>query len=96
MGLCITPTKAKSVVVHRIVGAVVKGEHDDEKIDFYGVLTDIIVLNYLGETKYSSSSMIGVMLEIKKMVIYSDVYITSINIFCQWYKDDPLCVSMSS
>lgn len=46
MELCITPTRAKSIVVHRIVGAVVKGEHDDEKIDFYGVLMDIIVLNY--------------------------------------------------
>ncbi|XP_059650232.1 uncharacterized protein LOC132295992 [Cornus florida] len=59
-------------------GVVVKGEHDSKEIDFYDVLVDVMVLNYLGENKVHLFKCDWFNVGNQRMGIHSDGNITSV------------------
>lgn len=62
-------------------GVVVKGEHEDHDMDFFGILTYIIVLNYYW---WDVSNRKGIRI---------DEHFMSVNLFHIWYKDDPFVLA---
>lgn len=71
-------------------GVLVKGDHDDNSTDFFGVLKSIVELEYIKDNR-------SVLFECewfetdkrKKACIQQDEFFLSINITKTWYKDDP-------
>ena len=66
---------------HRITqnsGICVSGEHDGEDVNFYGVLTNVVELDFLFGYK-------------KK--IQQDPYFTIINVSSTWYENDPFILA---
>ena len=78
-------------------GLVVKGEHNDEEIYFYGVLTNIIQLNYIKHKQpilfecewYEADKK-------KKSGIQIDEHFTSVNVNGRWYKNDPYVLAIQA
>lgn len=73
-------------------GVVVKGEHEDCDMDFFGILTDIIGLNYCGGNQVFIFKCDWWHLSNRKGIC-TDEHFTSINISHTWYKDDPFVLA---
>lgn len=71
---------------------VVPGEHDDEEIDFYGILTEVIEIqlsNYrviLFRCKWFD-------IDRKRKRVRQDYHLTSINVTRTWYIEDPFILA---
>lgn len=73
-------------------GVVVKGDYESQDKDFYGVLVDIIELEYIHGNRvflfkcdwWDVSRRTG---------IHVDNHFTSVNVSKTWYKDDPFVLS---
>lgn len=78
-------------------GIKAEGTHKDESIDFYGVLTEIIELNYIANKNGPRSVILlrceWFNLEGKTYQLNNDGYFKSINIGSRWYKNDPFILS---
>jgi len=74
-------------------GIMTQGTHKDECIDFYGVLSEIIVLRYPSNKQFTRSVVIfrcdWYNLEGRKTGMKDDGYFRSINVEHYWYKNDP-------
>ncbi|XP_052171551.1 uncharacterized protein LOC127787533 [Diospyros lotus] len=77
-------------------GVVVGGMHEDEDIDFYGVVTDIIELNYIKDNRAILFKCDWFDLDKKKKGIHHDGRLTSINVSKYWYKDDPFVMALQA
>lgn len=69
-------------------GLVVKGEHQSEEVDFYGVLIDIIALSYCGGNQVFIFKCDWWDIGNKKAGIRKDDHFTSVNKSRKWYKND--------
>ncbi|KAK9287212.1 hypothetical protein L1049_015625 [Liquidambar formosana] len=75
-------------------GVVVKGEHQsEEEVDFYGVLTDVIMLSYCGGNRVFLFKCDWWDIGNKKMGIHQDDHFTSVNTARKWYGDDPFVLA---
>ncbi|KAK8547832.1 hypothetical protein V6N13_027445 [Hibiscus sabdariffa] len=63
-------------------GVTVEGNHEEDQINFYGILTDIIQLNYIKDYK--------------KRRIHRNGHLLSINISKYWYESDPFILSVQA
>ncbi len=70
-------------------GIVVKGEHLQKEIDFYGTLVDVIELRYNFNRRTYLFKCSWCDVSNKKDRIRVDKHFTSINMCKLWYKDDP-------
>ena len=75
--------------ITQCTGIVVKGDHLEEEIDFYGTLVDIIELRYNFNRKTYLFKCSWCDVSRKKDRIQVDKHFTSINMCKWWYKDDP-------
>jgi hypothetical protein len=70
------------------------GTHNDDTIDFYGTITDIIELTYNKNNKGDRSIVLlrceWYHLEGRTYQMKDDGYFKSINIQGRWYKNDPI------
>ena len=74
-------------------GICVVGEHDVEEVDFYGVLSNVVVLNYvLGYiviffkcTLFDTNQ--------KKKIIKHDYNLITIQVSSTWYDNDPFILA---
>ncbi|WVZ76713.1 hypothetical protein U9M48_024665 [Paspalum notatum var. saurae] len=78
-------------------GVMTEGTHNDEYIDFYGCLQDIIQLQY---NSYSKGPRIVILFrwdwfdtDSKKARMKNDGYMTSINQGSYWFKNDPFILA---
>lgn len=69
-------------------GVVVQGCHQSKEIDFFGVLTDVIVLNYLNSNRVYLFQCDWYDIGNRRTSIQTDGHVTSVNISRTWYKDD--------
>ena len=67
---------------------MVEGNHGDNAIDFYGVVTDIFELDYLKQRRVVLFKCEWFDLSSRKSSIYIDGDIVSVNISCTWYEND--------
>ncbi|KAB1212871.1 hypothetical protein CJ030_MR5G010171 [Morella rubra] len=74
-------------------GVVVDGWHDESRIDFYGVLVDILELRYLDGHKVYLFCCDWWDLSDKKRGIRVDEHFTSVNISRRWYQEDPFILA---
>lgn len=74
-------------------GLVVKGEHQNEEIDFYGILIDIIEFMYCLNRKAYLFKCSWWDVSNKKDRIRRDQHFTSINMCKTWYMNDPFVFS---
>ena len=69
-------------------GVMVEGNHEEEDIDFYGVLIDIIQLDYIKECQVVLFRCEWFDLDNKKRRIRKDGHLVSINVNKCWYDND--------
>ena len=73
------------------------GTHNDDTIDFYGTIIDIIELNYTKNNKGDRSIILlrceWYNLEGRTYQMKDDGYFKSINIEGRWYKNDPFILA---
>lgn len=74
-------------------GVVVKGEHRGKSIEFYGVLTDIIELSYLGENRVVVFKCDWLDLTHKKGIQVDEHQFVSVNITKTWYTNYPYALA---
>ncbi|CAN1782145.1 hypothetical protein LINPERHAP1_LOCUS15680 [Linum perenne] len=74
-------------------GIVVEGNHLDEIIDFYGVLVDIIELDYVRDKHIYLFQCDWYDVEKKKSRIVNDGAVTSIRVDRLWYSSDPFVLA---
>ncbi|XP_026452340.1 uncharacterized protein LOC113352780 [Papaver somniferum] len=72
---------------------VVKGEHQSNVADFYGVLTDVLELTYLYGNKVFIFICDWRNTDKRRNNIVTDSHFTSLNFFQTWYKDDPFVLA---
>lgn len=77
-------------------GVVVKGEHQSEEKDFYGVLTDIIELEYLYGYRVFLFKCSWWDVGNRITGIRTDKYFTSVNVSRTWYENDPFVLSIQA
>ncbi|WVZ93355.1 hypothetical protein U9M48_039342, partial [Paspalum notatum var. saurae] len=81
-------------------GVMTEGTHKNEYIDFYGVLNEIIVLQYPSNKQFTRSVVLfrcdWYDLEGKKTGTKDDGYFRSINVERCWYKNDPYILATQS
>ena len=71
----------------------VSGEHDGEEVDFYGILSNVIVLNYILVYKVILFRCSWFDTNQKKKKIKHDHNFTSIQVSSTWYKNDPFILA---
>ena len=69
-------------------GLMVEGNHGDNVIDFYRVVTDIFKLDYLKQRRVVHFKCEWFDLSSRKSSIYIDGDIVSVNISRTWYEND--------
>ena len=74
-------------------GICVSGEHDGEEVDFYGVLSNVVVLNYILGYKVILFKCSWFDTNRKKKKIKHDHNFTSIQVSSTWYKNDPFILA---
>ncbi|XP_042941123.1 uncharacterized protein LOC122275881 [Carya illinoinensis] len=74
-------------------GLVVRGEHQSNPIDFYGVLNDIIELRYIGWRKVYLFHCDWWDVGDKRRGIRVGDHLTSLNTSRTWYKDEPFALA---
>ncbi|KAL3826143.1 hypothetical protein ACJIZ3_022172 [Penstemon smallii] len=74
-------------------GVVVEANHGDSIIDFYGVLSDILELDYIKDKRVVIFKCEWFNVGDKKIGIQKDDKITSINFDAKWYQDDPFVLA---
>ncbi|KAK8996639.1 hypothetical protein V6N11_081905 [Hibiscus sabdariffa] len=77
-------------------GVTVEGNHEEDQINFYGILTDIIQLNYIKDYKVVLFKCKWFDLDNKKRRIHRDGHLLSINISKYWYESDPFILSVQA
>ncbi|KAK9045784.1 hypothetical protein V6N11_051692 [Hibiscus sabdariffa] len=77
-------------------GVMVEGNHEEDQINFYGILTDIIQLNYIKDYKVVLFKCKWFDLGNKRRRIYKDGNLLSINISKCWYDSDPFILSVQA
>ncbi|MCL7038617.1 hypothetical protein MKW94_024680 [Papaver nudicaule] len=75
------------------IGLVVDGEHEGKPISFYGILSDIIELQYLFPYKVTLFKCEWFDLDPKKKRVIKDHNLTCIDVSGRWYKDDPFVLA---
>ncbi|CAN1337175.1 hypothetical protein LINPERPRIM_LOCUS37485 [Linum perenne] len=74
-------------------GVVVEGNHLDENIDFYGVLTEVIQLDYVRDKHVYLFKCEWYDVDKRKHRIVKDCAITSIRVDRLWYLSDPFVLA---
>ncbi|XP_042980213.1 uncharacterized protein LOC122310386 [Carya illinoinensis] len=74
-------------------GLVVRGEHQSNPINFYGVLNDIIELRYMGWRKVYLFQCDWWDVGDKRRGIRVGDHLTSLNTSRKWYKDEPFALA---
>lgn len=74
-------------------GVIVKGEHQSNFADFYGVLTDVLEPSYLYRKKVYLFRCDWWDTDKRKKNIVADSHFTSLNFSQTWYKDDPFVLA---
>ncbi|XP_026452382.1 uncharacterized protein LOC113352830 [Papaver somniferum] len=74
-------------------GVVVKGEHQSNVADFYGVLIDVLELSYLYGNKVFLFRCDWWDTDKRRKNIVTDSHFTSLNFSQTWYKDDPFVLA---
>lgn len=74
-------------------GVVVRGEHQGEDIDFYGVVRDIIELSYLGGNRVLLFKCDWWDLSKTKGMQKDEHKFISVNVTNTWYKDEPFSLA---
>ncbi|KAF5468939.1 hypothetical protein F2P56_013047 [Juglans regia] len=74
-------------------GVLVKGEHEANDVNFYGILNDILELHYLGGHQVFLFNYDWWDIGKRRTGIQIDNHFTSINISRVWYKDDPFVLA---
>ncbi|XP_042950337.1 uncharacterized protein LOC122282453 [Carya illinoinensis] len=74
-------------------GLVVRGEHQSNPVDFYGVLKDIIELRYMGWRKVYLFQCDWWDVGDKRKGIRVGDHLTSLNTSRTWYKDEPFALA---
>ncbi|XP_052294335.1 uncharacterized protein LOC107178912 isoform X1 [Citrus sinensis] len=77
-------------------GVMVPGEHDNEEIDFYGALSNVIELIYPLGCRVVLFKCDWFDTNLKKKRINRDFHLTSINITRTWYKEDPFVLAIQA
>ncbi|KAK8708671.1 hypothetical protein V6N13_059709 [Hibiscus sabdariffa] len=77
-------------------GVTVEGNLEEDQINFYGILTDIIQLNYIKDYKVVLFKCKWFDLDNKKRRIHRDGHLLSINISKYWYESDPFILSVQA
>ena len=77
-------------------GVVVEGEHDDKLINFYGVLKEVLVLDYPVDNKVVLFRCDWFDIDDKKKGIQKDDYFTSLNVSRRWYENDPFVLAIQA
>ncbi|KAK0572174.1 hypothetical protein LWI29_027307 [Acer saccharum] len=77
-------------------GVVVPREHDDNVVDFYGVVIAVLQLNYILGYKVLLFKCQWFDTDVKKRRIHKDYHLTSINVSREWYKSDPFVLAMQA
>ena len=74
-------------------GICVSGEHDGEDVNFYGVLTNVVELDYLFGHKVILFKCKWFDTNHKNKKIHQDPHFTVINISSTWYENDPFVLA---
>ena len=74
-------------------GICVVGEHDGEEVDFYGVLSNVVVLNYVLGYKVILFKCTWFDTNQKKKRIKHDYNLTTIQVSATWYDNDPFILA---
>ncbi|CAN0847081.1 hypothetical protein LINGRAHAP2_LOCUS4783 [Linum grandiflorum] len=74
-------------------GVVVEGNHLDEIIDFYGVLTEVIQLDYVRDKHVYLFKCDWYDVDGRKSRIVKDCAITSVRVDKLWYSSDPFALA---
>nr|XP_048328587.1 uncharacterized protein LOC107404290 [Ziziphus jujuba var. spinosa] len=74
-------------------GIWVVGDHDGEFCDFYGVIEDILVLDYRSKHSVVLFRCAWFDTNVKKKKMITKFQITSINVTSYWYKNDPFVLA---
>ena len=77
-------------------GMMVEGNHEDDQINFYGVLTDIIHLDYIKDCQVVLFRCEWFDLDSKRRRIHKDGHLLSINVNKCWYENDPFILSIQA
>lgn len=70
-------------------GIIVEGNHGEERTDFYGVLNDILLLDYVKDRHVAIFKCDWFDLGKRKSGIIKERNFTSVNITRKWYENDP-------
>ena len=74
-------------------GICVSGDHDGEEIDFYGVLSNVVVLNYVLGYKVILFKCTWFDTNQNKKRIKHDYNFTTIQVTSTWYDNDPFILA---
>ncbi|XP_060668913.1 uncharacterized protein LOC107433057 [Ziziphus jujuba] len=74
-------------------GIWVVGDHDGESCDFYGVIEDILVLDYRSKHSVVLFRCAWFDTNVKKKKMITEFQITSINVTSYWYRNDPFVLA---
>ena len=74
-------------------GLVVEGDHEDEMHDFYGVLVNVIELNYIFDYRVVLFKCEWFETNPKKPVIRRDYNFICIDVSNKWYENDPFILA---
>ena len=74
----------------------VEGMHKGKEIDFYGILVDIIELQYIMDNMVVLFQCEWFDLEGRRTKMQSDKYFTSIYTGGRWYRDDPFILAVQA
>ncbi|XP_048317949.1 uncharacterized protein LOC107425359 [Ziziphus jujuba] len=74
-------------------GIWVVGDHDGESCDFYGVIEDILMLDYRSKHSVVLFRCAWFDTNVKKKKMITEFQIISINVTSYWYKNDPFVLA---
>lgn len=77
-------------------GVMVEGNHDNDSIDFFGVINDIIELEYISNNRVVLFKCDWYDLDKRKKGMIKEGRLTSIKTTRFWYKDDPYVLALQA
>ncbi|KAK1577107.1 hypothetical protein Q3G72_019025 [Acer saccharum] len=77
-------------------GLVVDGEHENATVDFYGILKDVIQLNYMFNYRAVLFKCDWFDTNVKKKRIQKDYNYTCIDVSHKWYESDPYILAIQA
>ncbi|XP_039145399.1 uncharacterized protein LOC120282631 [Dioscorea cayenensis subsp. rotundata] len=77
-------------------GVMVEGMHEEKEIDFYGVLTDIIQLDYIKGCEVVMFKCNWYDVDGRKRRIHKEGNLVSINVNKCWYENDPFILAIQA